>query len=355
MKLINLKTPSMSGEIYIGAGIIEKRLPILTQGQKNFVVTDSNVYALYKVWFEKYFSGAEIFVLTAGEENKNFQSLYLILDKMAAAGLHRTSRLFAVGGGVVGDIGGLAAALYMRGISCVQIPTTLLAQVDSSVGGKTAVDLGGVKNVVGAFYQPCEVLIEPAFLQTLPAREIKCGVGEIVKYAALDSEIFDILQKNSDILSDLAFLTELIALCVRHKARVVQADEKETGERRCLNVGHTTGHAIELSSGLSHGESVLWGMLLETQAAIFAGVCEKKYGQELLAIVNKALDLAPVESVDFSHFDKDAEKARSDKKNTGDGCIRMAVAKNKGEWQIWDLPFAEYKTALMQAAKEIKR
>ena len=355
MELINLKTPSMSGKIYIGAGIIEKRLPILTQGQKNFVVTDSNVYALYKVWFEKYFSGAEIFVLTAGEENKNFQSLYLILDKMAAAGLHRTSRLFAVGGGVVGDIGGLAAALYMRGISCVQIPTTLLAQVDSSVGGKTAVDLGGVKNVVGAFYQPCEVLIEPAFLQTLPAREIKCGVGEIVKYAALDSEIFDILQKNSDRLSDLAFLTELIALCVRHKARVVQADEKETGERRCLNVGHTTGHAIELSSGLSHGESVLWGMLLETQAAIFAGVCEKKYGQELLAIVNKALDLAPVESVDFSHFDKDAEKARSDKKNTGDGCIRMAVAKNKGEWQIWDLPFAEYKTALMQAAKEIKR
>lgn len=345
----------MSGKIYIGAGIIEKRLPILTQGQKNFVVTDSNVYALYKVWFEKYFSGAEIFVLTAGEENKNFQSLYLILDKMAAAGLHRTSRLFAVGGGVVGDIGGLAAALYMRGISCVQIPTTLLAQVDSSVGGKTAVDLGGVKNIVGAFYQPCEVLIEPAFLQTLPAREIKCGVGEIVKYAALDSEIFDILQKNSDRLSDLAFLTELIALCVRHKARVVQADEKETGERRCLNVGHTTGHAIELSSGLSHGESVLWGMLLETQAAIFAGVCEKKYGQELLAIVNKALDLAPVESVDFSHLDKDAEKARSDKKNTGDGCIRMAVAKNKGEWQIWDLPFAEYKTALMQAAKEIKR
>jgi 3-dehydroquinate synthase len=108
--------------------------------------------------------------------------------------MHRSSRLFAVGGGVVGDIGGLAAALFMRGISCVQIPTTLLAQVDSSVGGKTAVDLGGVKNVVGAFYQPCEVLVDPQFLQTLPPREIKCGLGEIIKYAALNAEIFDFLE-----------------------------------------------------------------------------------------------------------------------------------------------------------------
>lgn len=350
MEIVDLKTPFTQGKIYIGTGVIEERLPALTAGRKNFVVTDDNVYALYAAWFEKYFSDAELFVLPAGEEHKNFQSLYAILEKMTGAGMHRTSQLFAVGGGVVGDIGGLAAALYMRGISCVQIPTTLLSQVDSSVGGKTAVDLGGVKNIVGAFYQPCEVLIEPAFLQTLPPREIKCGVGEIVKYAALNEEIFDLLSQNTDKLSDLSFLTGLIAPCVRHKADVVQADEKETGERRSLNVGHTTGHAVELSSGLSHGESVLWGMLLETRMAIAAGVCEENYGKELLALIEKALALDPVERVDFSNLAKDAEKARSDKKNADDGNIRTSVAKRKGEWTSLSLPFEEYKAALLQAA-----
>ncbi|MBQ8428544.1 MAG: 3-dehydroquinate synthase [Clostridia bacterium] len=352
MELVNLKTPSMEGKIYIGADVIEARLPALTTGQSNFVVTDSNVLMLYSAWFAKYFPDTEIFVLKAGEENKNFTSLYAILEKMAGAGLHRTSRLFAVGGGVVGDIGGLAAALYMRGISCVQIPTTLLSQVDSSVGGKTAVDLAGVKNIVGAFYQPCEVLVDPTFLQTLPQREIKCGVGEIVKYAALNKDIFDILEQNTDRLSDLDFLTELITACIRHKAAVVEADEKETGERRSLNVGHTTGHAIELFYNLSHGESVLYGMLLETKTAISKGVCEKDYGEKLLAIVSKALLLAPKTEIDFSDIAEAAEKARSDKKNIGDGQIKTSVAKSKGEWTTLSLPFAEYQAALVKAAMD---
>ena len=185
MEIIDVKTPSYEGKIYLGEDVIKERLPALTKGRKCFVVTDDNVYALYAEWFQQWFEGAEIYVLPAGEKNKNFQSLCDILEKMAAAGMRRNSRLFAVGGGVVGDIGGLAAALYMRGISYVQIPTTLLAQIDSSVGGKTAVDVCGIKNLVGAFYQPCEVLVNPAFLNTLPAREIKCGLGEMVKYAAL--------------------------------------------------------------------------------------------------------------------------------------------------------------------------
>ncbi len=349
MKKIEIKTPSMEGKIYIGTDAVESRLPLLTQGQKNFVVTDSNVFALYQAWFEKYFQGTEIFVLPAGEENKNFSSLYAILEKMTGAGLHRSSRLFAVGGGVVGDIGGLSAALYMRGISCVQIPTTLLAQVDSSVGGKTAVDLGGVKNIVGAFYQPCEVLIDPTFLQTLPKREIKCGVGEIVKYAALSGEIFDLLEKNTDKLTDIGFLQTLITACVAHKARVVEADEKETGERKSLNVGHTTGHAIELTSGLSHGESVLYGMLFETRMAIEAGVCDRAYGERLLSVVEKAIEIQPKPSVDLSSLGTDAEKAKADKKNKDDGKIQMAVAKNKDEWTTFSLPFEEYKNALIKA------
>ncbi len=346
---ITLKTPSMEGKIFVGEGTLKSRLPALTAGQTNFVLTDSNVHALYAPLFERYFKDAATFVLPAGEKNKNFQSLYAILEHMTEAGLHRTSRLFAVGGGVIGDIGGLAAALYMRGISCVQIPTTLLSQVDSSVGGKTAVDLGGVKNIVGAFYQPCEVLVEPTFLKTLPAREIKCGLGEIVKYAALSGEIFEVLEENVDKLGDLSFLTGLVTLCIRHKARVVEADEKESGERQSLNVGHTTGHAIELSHALSHGESVLWGMQLETKAAIEAGVCEREYGERLLGIVEKALAIEPVAHVDLSSIAKDAERAKADKKNVGDGKIKMSVAKCKNEWTSFSLPFEAYQRALERA------
>ncbi len=346
MKTIDLKTPSMEGKIYIGRDVVETRLPLLTSRQKNFVLTDSNVYALYTDWFKKYFAEAEIFILPAGEENKSMQSLQTILEKMAGAGMRRKSRLFAVGGGVIGDIGGLAAALYMRGISYVQIPTTLLAQVDSSVGGKTALDLAGIKNIVGVFYQPCEVLIDPAFLSTLPAREMKCGLGEVVKYAALNGEIFDLLENNRTRWTDLAFLESLVALCVEHKACVVERDEKEAGERRCLNVGHTTGHAIELSTRLSHGESVLYGMLLETKMAIFVGACEKEYGEKLLGLIEYAIAQQPTQEVDFSEIAQMAEKARFDKKNGEDGNIVMSVAKGKGLWTILSLPFEEYKQRL---------
>ena len=353
MQEILVNTSSTRGKILIGESVLKSRLLALTKGQKNFVLTDSNVYALYQKLFKTYFEGAEIFVLPAGEAHKNFHSLYAILEKMTGAGLCRTSKLFAVGGGVIGDIGGLSAALYMRGISCVQIPTTLLAQVDSSVGGKTAVDLGGVKNIVGAFYQPEEVLIEPAFLNTLPAREIKCGLGEIVKYAALSGEIFTLFENKKDGFDELPFLTSLIEACVRHKACVVEADEKETGERKSLNVGHTTGHAIELSTKLSHGESVLWGMLIETQIAIEKGICEKEYGEKLLAIIRYALNVEPKISPDFSNVRKDAEKAKSDKKNLGDGTIALAVAKRKNEWTMLYLTFEEYKTALLRICEKL--
>lgn len=353
MQEICLKTPSMQGQIVIGEGGIERYLPSLVNKGKNFVLTDSNVYALYGEFFEKYFAGAEIFVLPAGEENKNFFYLYEILAKMVEAGLLRTSTLFAVGGGVVGDVGGLCAALFMRGITCIQIPTTLLSQVDSSVGGKTAVDVCKVKNVVGAFYQPQMVLIEPSFLKTLPPREIKCGVGEIVKYAALSEEIFTLLENSADKLDDLEFLTTIITACVKHKAGVVERDEKESGERRSLNVGHTTSHAIELFYNLSHGESVLYGMALETQMAIALGVCEKEYGERLLKIIKTALLLSPCEKVDVKAAKQYAPKAKADKKNTDDGKIKMAVAKSLGEWTMLALSYEEYVKGLLEAAEAL--
>lgn len=355
MEEILLKTPSMEGRIRIGEGI-RRELPALTAGQKNFVLTDSNVYALYADFFKEYFAGAKIYVLTAGEESKSLESLCAILSDMVGVGLHRSSRLFAVGGGVVGDIGGLAAALYMRGISCVQVPTTLLSQIDSSVGGKTAVDHLGVKNVLGAFYQPTEVLIDPWFLKTLPPRELKCGVGEIVKYAALSGEIYRSLLANGERLEglDLEYLTDLIGLCVRHKAAVVQADEKEMGERKSLNVGHTTGHAIELAFNLSHGESVLYGMALETYLAIDLGVCEKDYGESLLKIVKAAIEIQPNGAPKLSGVEAWAAKAKSDKKNSDDGKIKIAVAKKVGEWGLAALPFEEYCAGLKRAVDSLK-
>lgn len=354
MEKISLKTPSAEGEIYVGEGVCASRLPLLVRGQRNFVVADSNVYALYGEFFARHFTDSEIYVLPAGEESKSFERLGDILRRMTKAGLHRSSRLFAVGGGVVGDIGGLAAALYMRGISCVQVPTTLLAQVDSGVGGKTAVDLCGVKNVVGAFYQPFEVLADSKFLNTLPARELKCGLGEIVKYAALDGRIFDTLKQNAERLANLDFLASLISVCVRYKAKVVTEDERETGARSSLNVGHTTGHAVEISSHLSHGESVLWGMLFETKLAQKYGVCESGYAKELLALVTKALNVSPRSAADFSRIGKDAEKARADKKNLDDGKIRMSVAERKGKWMSFSLPFEEYKQGLEEIAKDVE-
>jgi 3-dehydroquinate synthetase len=256
--------------------------------------------------------------------------------------------VFALGGGVVGDIAGLAAATYMRGVSCVQIPTTLLSQVDSSVGGKTAVDHGGVKNVVGAFYQPQEVLIDPTFLDTLPEREIKCGLGEIVKYAALNKEVFQRLYKEVN-LSDLAFLKTLIYPCVLHKAKVVKKDEKESGERKSLDVGHTTGHAIELVYGLSHGESVLCGMKAETKMAIAHGVCQNEYGEKLLEIIGKALSVAPVETPNFEDVEKFAYKAKADKKNDENGAINLSVAKKEGAWTSLVLPFDRYVLGLKES------
>ena len=349
---IDLKTPSSSATIYIGDDAIASRLPYLLQGQKNFVLTDENVYSLHRVFFEKWMQGETVCVLPAGEEYKNFSSLQTVLEKMVGAGLKRTSKLFAVGGGVIGDLGGLCAALYMRGIECVQIPTTLLAMVDSSVGGKTAIDVGGVKNVVGAFHQPKEVLIDPMFLGTLPEREWKCGIGEIVKYAAMDMGTLSALRENGGkITKELA--VSLIENSVRFKAGVVSRDEKEAGERKCLNVGHTTGHAIELAYGLSHGESVLWGMKLETMLAMDAGVCKRSVGEELIAFVDNALSLAPVGVIDLSTLGKAAEKARMDKKNVNEESVVMSVAKDEGEWALFSMPISEYAQKLQELANKL--
>lgn len=339
MKTIEIHTPTQDSVITCEKGAFEKYVPALLKGHKNFLLTDSNVYEIYKDKIERVFGDTPYFVLPAGEESKNHLNLFKILEKMIEAELHRNSYLFALGGGVVGDIGGLAAALYMRGIHVVQIPTTLLSQVDSSVGGKTAVDMGKVKNVVGAFYQPERVLVDGEFLKTLPVRELRCGLGEIVKYGGLNGNILDKLTLNLDRLFDLDFLTEITPDCIEHKADVVRKDERESGLRKTLNMGHTTGHALELCYGdMSHGEFVLVGMHAEMLIAKAEGLISEEHFATLENLILKVMGKIPA----YKNVLSATAYAKLDKKNTDSQQVSMIVPTLYNEWTELKLPYEKY-------------
>lgn len=338
MQTIQLNTKSRPSTVYCGDGALNEAVSFL-QGKDVFVVTDSNVHRLYGGLIAEKFGGG-LCVVPAGERNKNRNTLFRILDAMLDARLHRSSVVVALGGGVVGDMAGFAAALYMRGTRLVQVPTTLLAQVDSSVGGKTAIDYRGVKNVLGAFYQPERVFCDPLFFRTLPPREIKCGLGEIVKTGVLDAAVGDRLWRNADKLADLTCLHELAADCVRFKARVVEQDETErSGLRKCLNLGHTTGHALELLYGRrSHGEYVLIGIWLESFIAEGEGVCSRAYAEE----VRRMVSLADPRIPRFSAPEACIRYALLDKKNEGKDEISFILPKARGEFAEIALSAAKY-------------
>ncbi len=314
------------------------------------VFTDENVFRLYRDALARYFPQCPVHAMPAGEQNKTQETLFALLGAMADAGMRRNGRIVCLGGGVVGDVGGLASALYMRGVECVQIPTTLLAQVDSSVGGKTAIDFYGVKNLVGAFKQPERVIADPVFFKTLPAREIRCGLGEIVKHGALCGELFDKLRENKNRLTDLTFLAEIVSENIAFKARVVEKDAREAGLRKCLNLGHTTGHALELFDGtLSHGEYVLVGILYEAELARRYTECDEAYLAQLKEIALCALggmpDLPPAE--DAARF------ALLDKKNTQAGTVTVTAPTARGEYALLEIPFGEYAAAIAQIREEL--
>lgn len=348
----------MSQTIHIGArsrtdeSVIVCRKDALKElnGGGDFVFTDDNVYALYRDTIAQYFPEKPVYVMPAGEEHKTEQTLFALLGEMAKAELHRTDTLVCFGGGVVGDIGGLAGALYMRGIDCVQVPTTLLAQVDSSVGGKTAVDFAGVKNLVGAFKQPSRVLVDAEFLKTLPPREIRCGAGEIVKHAALNGALFDRLQAGKDRLLDRKFLAELVPDNIAVKAEVVRLDPEEKGLRKCLNLGHTTGHAFELyEKEHSHGEYVLEGILFEAELAKRHCACDAEYLSALEELARIALGGMP-------NIPDPAEAARLallDKKNVSSRSVVLTVPVRRGEYQLLELPFELYARELEEIGREL--
>ena len=339
---LTLNTPSGTSTIHCGEGAFSQFAPKI-EGRK-FIVTDTNVNKLYSQLIEKTFEGAPVFVLPAGEKSKTLSKLTCILIAMADAGLKRDCTVVALGGGVIGDIAGLAASLYMRGIKLVQIPTTLLAQVDSSVGGKTAVDFKNIKNLIGAFYQPQEVIVDPMFLKTLPKREIRCGLGEIIKYGALDKNIYNTLLNCKD-LFDLDFLGSIVPDCIRHKVEVVTADERDlNGKRKALNVGHTTGHALELYYRTkSHGEFVLIGMYFEMHIAQKLNVGGGEYYDNLRKLIKKVIKIP-----EYSDIESAAKFALMDKKNHGD-TISMMVPKIEGESTEITLNFEKY----VQLLKEV--
>lgn len=329
MQEIILKTAQNKSRIICGAGAFEKIAKEL-KGKRLFIITDSNVIRLYSRLIEEKLGKAEVYVFEAGEKSKTPETLINIIKKMLQAGVTRNDTVVAFGGGVVGDVAGLAASLYMRGVPLVQIPTTLLAQVDSSVGGKTAVDMEGVKNVLGTFYQPFSVAADPLFFKTLPEEELRCGLGEIVKYAALDKSIFKKISVNKDRLYSLEFAEEIVFDCIAHKAEIVAKDEKDlTGIRKSLNLGHTTGHALELFyGGKSHGEYVLIGMYFELQIAENLHICGGQYANCLKQLILKALGKIPK----FRYIEKAAQFAAHDKKNKN-GLISIVVPKSEGAWQ----------------------
>lgn len=268
-----------SYDIVLERGALLKVGKLFPVKGKVLVVTDSGVPEAYSKAVASQFKESFIFTFPQGEENKNFDTYMSICGELLSRGFNRKDAVIAVGGGVCGDMAGFAAATYMRGIDFYNIPTTLLSQVDSSIGGKTAIDFRGVKNIIGAFYQPKMVVIDPYVLRTLSDRLISCGLAESLKMAmCFDRELYEIFKK--DKLSD-DDIDAIIESSLKIKKKVVEQDEKESGLRKSLNFGHTIGHGIEGAVGLGelyHGECVALGMLY---------MCSEKIKNELFDIYRK--------------------------------------------------------------------
>lgn len=320
-----------SYDIVIERGALSRVDSLLDLDRRIMIVTDTGVPKEYAEAVASKAKKAYTFVMEQGEASKNFDNLQGILSSMIDGGFGRGDCVCAVGGGVCGDIAGFAAAIYMRGVDFYNIPTTVLSQVDSSVGGKTAVDFHGIKNSVGAFKQPKKVIIDPDTLKTLPKRQINNGLCEALKMAATSDEDLFGLFENTDVYENIDIITEK---SLKVKINVVEQDEKETGLRRVLNFGHTLGHGIEsvCSPGLYHGECVALGML---------AMCSDTIRQRLIKIYDK-LGIPKT-----AEFDKDAAlyAIERDKKKTSGGVIAVYVDKI-GSFEFKKMSFDELKERL---------
>lgn len=346
MKTVNVNA-SKDYDVIIGGGILSslgEECVSLFGKSRAVIVTDSNVKEFWLDEAKKSLQLAGIdtlvFVFKAGEESKNSETLFELIEFAAANKLTRSDFLVALGGGVTGDMTGLAASLYLRGIPFVQVPTSLLAAVDSSVGGKTAVNLKAGKNLMGAFYQPSLVLCDTNTLSTLPEEEFANGMAEIIKYGVIfDKELFDKVQ-SGDVKSDME---NIIARCVELKRDVVARDEFDKGDRQLLNFGHTMAHSIEKISNfeIAHGSAVAIGMVIAAKASHALGWSKEDCTAAIIE-ANKNNNL-PTEC-NFAAKDL-ADIALSDKKRTG-GTINFVIPEIMGKCVLKKIPVEDlYKIA----------
>lgn len=335
MKELYIDLDQNSYFIHIEENLLEHISEYLDDRDKYLLITDENVDKLYGDLVLNSLGEKKIykFIIKPGEESKNLSTVEEILAHMIDLGLTRKSGIIALGGGVVGDIAGFCASIYMRGIPFIQVPTTLLAQVDSSVGGKTGVNMEKGKNMVGSFYQPKSVIIDTNTLKTLPSRELISGIGEIIKYGIIwDYDFFKTIDKNLENILNLheETIKSIIKRCCQIKAEVVSKDEREAGLRKILNFGHTMAHALESISNYkryTHGEAVLIGMYYEALMAKNFGYITEDYFKEIESLI-KRLDI----SLDISHFNKNSliDIMLNDKKNQ-EGKISFIFPKGKGK------------------------
>jgi 3-dehydroquinate synthase len=344
MKRVKVDLKKNSYEIRIGGGLLAQVgswLKEMGYSGKAVVITDTTVKELYADVLSRGLadSGFDAIVLEVppGEEQKALEKAGELYEKLTGAYVERTTPVMALGGGVIGDLAGFVAATYMRGVPLVQVPTTLLAQVDSSIGGKTAVDHGRLKNMIGAFYQPRLVVADVATLKTLPEIEFANGIAEAIKMAAImNKELFEYIEKNIDKARalDTVVLEEIVYRNAKLKAMVVAEDEKESGLRAILNFGHTVGHAVEAVSGfgLKHGQAVAIGMVAEARISHRVGRMKEEDVVRLTEVINKAGLPVAVSSLDINEL---MEAMRHDKKVTGSR-IRFVLLNTIGDADITD-------------------
>lgn len=317
--------------IWIGDGLADRAGAMLDAhdiGGKRFVVSSPLIWRLHGEQIARGLGGADPILIPDGERFKNLQSVSRIYDALIRVGADRGSTIVAVGGGVIGDTAGFAAATFLRGVTLAHIPTTLLAQVDSSVGGKVGVNLALGKNLVGAFHQPALVLADPLLLATLPRREFRSGLYEVVKYGMIASrDLFDRVARDTKAIfaREASVLVPAIVESCRIKADVVSRDERESGLRRILNYGHTVGHALEAVTKyrrFRHGEAIAYGMLAAADLAVARGALADLERQALVRLIAQLGPLPPVVDLPVAEV---LEAMRRDKKVV-DGTLHFVIA-----------------------------
>lgn len=284
VRLKNRSYPIMIGR-NLEEVLLNKKILLDNQGTKSVAIVDEGLLKKNPVFFSTFIDSIDVITIPAGENSKSINQLNKIWDFLAHQKMDRSGLIFAIGGGVVGDLGGFAAATFLRGVSLCQIPTTLLAMVDSSVGGKTGINLSAGKNLVGSFHQPSDVIMDLDVLKSLPSREFSAGMAEVIKYGMIGNKqlLLDLSEKQETYNPSGEKLAELIKLCCQAKAQIVEQDEREMegifGGRALLNLGHTFAHAIEAVAGYGdylHGEAVGIGLLCALRLSLNYGMCKEK-------------------------------------------------------------------------------